>query len=81
MWDQLREDHRYSFLRELCLLITSEKQYYIMKTRHVYHYFQKKIYDDVPGGCSYDPAGEKMEITYAFAALSDIPRDMYPLYY
>lgn len=81
MWEQMREDHRYSYRKELCLLITPEKPYYILKTRHTYSYFRKEIYDDVPGGCSYAPTEEKQETTYAFVTLSDLPQDMHPLYY
>ena len=81
MPDQLREDHRYSHRNELCLLITAEKPYYILKTRHTYSYFRKIIYDDVPGGCSYEPTGEKQETTYSFVTLFDLSQDMHPLYY
>lgn len=81
MWEELREDHRYSYRTELCLLVTPEKPYYILKTYHTYSYFRKRIYDDVPGGCSYEPTETKREITYAFAELSDLSQDMHPLYY
>ena len=81
MWEQIREDHRYSYRKELCLLITPEKTYYVLKTCHTYRYFHKEIYDDVPGNCSYKPAEEKQETTYAFVALSDIPKGMYSLYH
>lgn len=80
-WEELREDHRYSYRKELCLLITSEKPYYVLKTRHTYDYFRKVIYDDVPGGCAYEPTEQKRETTYGFVTLSEIPQDMYPLYY
>lgn len=81
MWEQPRKDHRYSYRKELCLLITQEKPYYILKTHHTYHYFRKVIYDDVPGGCSYEPTDQTQELTYAFVAPSDLPQDMHPLYY
>lgn len=80
MWDELREDHRYSHRKELCLLVTSEKPYYVLKTRHKYSYFRKRIYDDVPGGCSYEPTEEKQETTYEFVTLSDITQRMSSLY-
>ena len=81
MWEQMRDDHRYSYRKELCLLVTSEKPYYILKTQHTYSYFRKEIYDDVPGGCSYEPTETKYETTYDFVKLSDLSQDMYPLYY
>ena len=81
MWEQMREDHRYSYRKELCLLVTPEKPYYILKIRHTYSYFRKEIYDDVSGGCSYEPTGEKQETAYAFVTLSDLSQDMHPLYY
>lgn len=79
--EQLREDHRYSYTDALCLLIDQNAPRYLMKTRHVYRYFRKVIYDDVPGGCSYEPTEEKQEITYRFVTLEDIRQDMYSLYY
>lgn len=81
MWEQMREDHLYSYQKELCLLITSEKPYYILKTHHIYSYFRKEIHDDTPGGCSYEPTEEKQETTYSFVKLSDLSQEMYPLYY
>lgn len=81
MWEEMREDHRYSYRKELCLLITAEKPYYVLKTIHKYSYFRKEIYEDVPGGCAYKSTGEKQETTYAFVTLSDLPQEMYPLYY
>lgn len=81
MWEEMREDHRYSYRKELCLLITPEKPYYILKTHHTYNYFRKKILNDDPGGCSYEPTEDKQETTYAFVKLSDISQDMYPIYH
>lgn len=81
MWEELREDHRYSYRKELCLLVTPEKPYYISKTHHTYSYFRKEIYDNVPGGCSYEPTETKRETTYVFVKLSDLSQDMHPLYY
>ena len=80
MWEEMREDHRYSYKKELCLLVTPEKPYYILKTRNTYSYFRKEIYDDVPGGCAYQPTEEKQETTYGFVTLSDIPQNLHPLY-
>lgn len=81
LWNELREDHQYSCRKELCLLITPEKPYYVMATHHIYKYFRKEIYDNVPGGCSYEPTEEKQETTYTFINLSDLPRHMSPRYY
>ena len=81
MWEHMHEDHRYSYRKELCLLITEEKPWYILKTHHTFNYFRKKIYDDVPGGCAYEPTEIKEETTYAFIKLSDLSQDMHPLYY
>lgn len=81
MWEQLREDHRYSYRKELCLLVTPEKPYYILKTHHTYRYFCKKAQDDTLDGVSYEATEEKQETTYAFVKLSDLSRDMHPLYY
>ena len=81
MWEEMREDHRYSYRTELCLLITPEKTDYVLKTLHTYCYFRKEIYDDVPGGCSYEPTETKRETTYTLVKLSDLSQDMHPLYY
>ena len=81
LWEELREDHRYSYRKELCLLISEDAPKYLLKTHHVYHYFRKVILDDAPGGCVYEPTEEKQEITYEFVTLEDVPQRMYPLYY
>ena len=81
MWEEMREDHRYSYRKELCLLVTPEKPYYILKTHHTYSYFRKDLCDDTPNGYSYEPTKIKRETTYAFVKLSDLPQDMYPLHY
>ena len=81
LWDELREDHQYGFKKELCLLVTPEKPYYILKTTHIYSYFRKVRCDDIPGGFNYEPTEEKQETTYEFVTLSDLPRDMCPLYH
>ena len=81
MWNEMRKDHQYSYRKELCLLITGDKSYYVLKTRHIYSFFRKKLYDNTPGACAYEPTEEKQETTYAFVALSDISQKMYPLYY
>ena len=77
MWEQMREDHRYSYRKELCLLVTPEKPYYVLKTRHIYRYFRA----DISGDRACKPADEKQETTYAFVKLSDLSQDMHPLYY
>ena len=81
MWEDIRADHRYSYRKELCLLITGEKPYYVLKTNHIYRYFRKEVYDDAPGACSYEPTEEKQETTYEFVALADTSKNMSPLYY
>ena len=80
LWEQMREDHKYSYSRKLCLLITENQLCYVIKTHHIYSYFRKVIYDDVPGGCSYEPTEEKVEITYEYVTLENIPQDIYPAY-
>jgi hypothetical protein len=77
MWEQMREDHRYSYRKELCLLVTPEKPYYVLKTCHIYRYFRA----DISGDRACKPAHEKQETTYAFVKLSDLSQDMHPLYY
>lgn len=80
LWEEMREDHRYSYSHSLCLLITVDQVRYVIKTCHNYSYFRKVIYDDVPGGCSYEPIDDKVEITYKYVCLEEIPQDMYPAY-
>ena len=80
MWDTLREDHRYSYRKELCLLITQNELRYVLKTIHRYAYFKKIILDDEPGAVSYEDTHEKQETTYEFIALPELSNDMYPLY-
>lgn len=77
---QLQPDHRRSLRDTLCLLITEEDIRYLVKTHCHYNYFRKVILDDAPGGCIYEPAGEKQETTYRFTTLEDIRKDMRPLY-
>lgn len=81
MDEQLMEDHKYSSMKELCLLITETKSYYIMKTYHIYSYFSKDKIDGAPGGADCISTREKQEITYHFTALSDIQQNLYPFFY
>lgn len=78
--EQLQPDCRYSRRDRLCLLIKEENPWYLIRTDHRYDYFRKVILDDTPGGCIYEPTGEKREITYQFTTLEDIRKDMRPLY-
>lgn len=81
LYETYREDHRYSWCRELGLLITPLTQFYVMQTHHVYRYFRKIIYDkDIPGACSYEDTGEKQEKTYEKVALDQIQGELFPLY-
>ena len=80
MWDTYREDHRYSYRKELCLLITPEGPRYVLKTLHVHNYFKKTILGDEPGAVSYEDTHQKQETTYEFVTLSELSEDMYPLY-
>ena len=77
--DVLRTDHRYTRKDELCLLVTENTQQYLLKSRHLYHYFRKDIFDDVPGGCGYIPTDKKTEITYSITRLEDIWQVMFPI--
>ena len=77
--DVLRTDHRYTRKDELCLLVTENTQQYLLKSRHLYHYFRKDIFYDVPGGCGYIPTDNKTEITYSITRLEDIRQVMFPL--
>ena len=82
LYDTYREDHRYSWYRELGLMITPVSQFYVMKTHHIYRYFRKNVYDkDTPGACSYEDAGEKQEDTYQRVELDQIKGDLYPQYH
>lgn len=81
LYDEPRENCRYSYYKELSLLITQHSQQYVMKTHHIYRYFRKVVYDDVPGGCAYEDTEEKQEDTYQTVALEDVRDDLYPLYY
>jgi hypothetical protein len=79
LYETYREDHRYSWRRELGLMITPLTQFYVMKTHHVYRYFRKIIYDkDIPGACSYEDTGEKQECSYEMVELDQIQGEMYP---
>lgn len=78
--EELRADCRYSCRDTLCLLVNEEEPRYLIRSHHHYAYFNKVIVDDVPGGCIYDPTGEKQETTYQFATLEDIRKEMRPLY-
>ena len=80
LWEELLEDYRYRYKKELCLLVTPEKPYYILKTRHTYRYTRKENQEDIPGGPG-KLANTTERVTYAFVELSQISRDMHPLYY
>lgn len=81
LWADLMEDHRYHFRKELCLLVTAEAAYYVLKTRHVYEYFRKRKIADAPGGCVYEPTESKQETTYDFVTLEEISRDLSSAYH
>lgn len=78
--EEQRPDHRYTRTDELCLLVTENSQRYLLKSRHTYRYFRKDIFDDVPGGCGYEPTDKKTEITYSFTRLEDIRQIMFSHY-
>lgn len=80
MYEEYREDHRYSWSRELGLVVTSLGQFYVLKTHHVYRYFRKIPYDDIPGEFRYEEAGEKQEATYQRVELDQVLGDLSPLY-
>lgn len=79
--EEMREDHRHSYASELCILVGKDNPRYLLKTRHTYSYFRKVIYDDAPGGCSYEPTGEKWELTWSFVSPEDIREQMDPYFY
>ena len=81
LWEEYRKDHKYSYIRELMLLISGNELRYLLKTTHIYDYFRKVVIDPAPGGCIYDPAGQKQETTYAFADLDQIQERMHLLYH
>ncbi len=78
--DEMHEDHQDSYCKELYLLITEASNRYVLKTHHLSQYFNKVIYDDVPGGCAYEPTEEKQQITYEYVSLEDVPETLHPLY-
>lgn len=80
LWDELREDHRYSKKQALCLLVREEGCQYLLKTIHIYQYFKKEIFDDVPGGCAYHPTKNKQEVTWQIISSDAFPKEMYALY-
>lgn len=79
--EEMRQDHQYGCTKDLCLWIGNAAPQYLLRTRHVYRYFRKVIYDDVPGGWAYESTDEKQETTYDFIALEDAPEGLCPLYY
>lgn len=81
MWDEMRTDHTYSYSKTLCLLITEDTRQYVIKTYHIYRYFRKAGYDDVPGGCAYEPTENKHEITYENVKLENISETFHPSFY
>lgn len=81
LWEELREDHKYSTRKDLYLLVQEEHCQYILKTHHIYQYFHKVILDDTPGGCIYEPTENKQETVYTFTTLDALPPQMYALYY
>lgn len=81
LYESVREDHRYTYSKDLCLLISDGTPRYLLKTRHNYQYFRKVVYDDVPGGCSYKPTETKQVTTYQFVTLDEVQEKLYPLYY
>lgn len=81
MQDEMRQDHRYGCIKCLCLWIGNAAPQYLLRTHHVYQYFRKVIYDDVPSGWAYEATDEKQETTYDFIALEDSPEGLCPLYY
>ena len=81
MGEQQLEEYRCSSVEELCLLITQDKPYYLIKTYHYYSHFSKEKPEDTPDNCGNAVTREKQEITYQFAALSDIQQTFYPFFY
>ena len=79
--EESRRDHKYSYTRDLVLLISGNELHYLLKTTHIYNYFRKVVVDRVPGGCIYEPTVEKQKITYAFADLEQIQGRMHLLYH
>lgn len=81
LWEEYRKDHKYSYIRELVLLISGNEPRYLLKTTHIYDYFRKVVIDPAPGGCIYEPTEQKQETAYAFADLEQIQGRMHLLYY
>ena len=81
MGEQQLEEYRCSSVEELCLLITQDNPYYLIKTYHYYSHFSKEKPEDTPDNCGNAVTREKQEITYQFAALSDIQQTFYPFFY
>lgn len=80
LYEEYREDHRYSWHRELGLVVTSLSQFYVLKTHHVYRYFRKIECDDFPGEFRYEDTGEKQEDTYQKVDLDQVQGELSPLY-
>jgi hypothetical protein len=51
-----------------------------LKSRHTYRYTRKENQEGIPGGPG-KLANTTERVTYAFVELSQISRDMHPLYY
>ena len=80
MYEEYRQDHRYSRHRELGLVVTSLSQCYVLKTHHIYRYFRKIPYDDSPGAFRYEDTGVKQEDTYQKVDLDQVRGNLSPLY-
>lgn len=73
------KDYSHSSRRELCLLVTSERQMYLLKTYHTYQYFKKVELMDKPGTFVDVPQEDKQTITYAYTTLEQIRGKMHLL--
>ena len=80
VYEEYRQDHRYSRHRELGLVVTSLSQCYVLKTHHIYRYFRKIPYDDSPGAFRYEDTGVKQEDTYQKVDLDQVRGNLSPLY-
>lgn len=81
VYSQMREDHRYNEKKRLYLLIGDGSPRYLLRTDRIYEYFEKVIFDDVPGGCAYRPTEEKLETVWSFTCLEDIREEMMGCYH
>lgn len=73
----MKEDHRYSTRKELCLLTQGEEIEYVLRITHIYQYFKNV------GGEDWDflDDHQKQKLEYRIITWDEIPEDVHPLYY